>query len=123
MLDDDDIFDAQQEAAREEYEMQLREQFIPEMYEEFARDLMSGKDHLYDEVIEQFTSERLQSFYRANPSLAENALRALEEARALEPRQPAAALVFAAIAIEHSAGRARRSPRPDSTTSLRVSRL
>ncbi len=67
MLDDDDIFDAQQEAAREEYEMQLREQFIPEMYEEFARDLMSGKDHLYDEVIEQFTSERLQSFYRPTP--------------------------------------------------------
>jgi hypothetical protein len=59
----DDFYDDQQEAAREEYESQLRQEFIPELYEEFARDLMSGKDRLYREVIEQFTSERLQSFY------------------------------------------------------------
>lgn len=78
----------------------LRKHFMPELYEEFARDLLSGKDDLYGEVIEQFTSERLQSFYLTNPSVAENARVALQEARSLADLHPAAALVFAAIAIE-----------------------
>jgi hypothetical protein len=78
----------------------LREQFMPELYEEFARDVLSGKDDLYGEIINQFTSERLQSFYLTNPGVAERALSALEEARALKVLHPSAALVFAAIAIE-----------------------
>jgi len=102
--EDDDYYGEHQyeeeKAAREQYESQLREQFMPELYEEFARDVLSGKDDLYGEIIEQFTSERLQSFYLANPAVAERALCALEEARALKALHPSAALVFATIAIE-----------------------
>ncbi len=100
MWDEDDEYDAQQEAAREEYEWELREQFIPELYEEFAKDVLSGKADLYTEVIEQFKSERLHSFYINNPRVAERALYALDQARALESSYPSAALVFAVIAIE-----------------------
>ncbi|MGB7283928.1 MAG: hypothetical protein WBE13_16800 [Candidatus Acidiferrum sp.] len=78
----------------------LREQFMPELYEDFARDVLSGKDDLYGEIIDQFTSERLQSFYLSHPNVAEGALAALAEARALKALHPSAALVFAAIAIE-----------------------
>jgi len=79
---------------------QLRKQFMPELYEDFARDVLSGKDDLYGEIIDQFTSERLQSFYLSNPNVAERALGALAEARALKALHSSAALVFAAIAIE-----------------------
>jgi hypothetical protein len=78
----------------------LREQFMPELYEEFAKDVLSGTDDLYGEIISQFTSERLQSFYLANPTVAAPALNALGEARALKLDHPSAALVFAAIGIE-----------------------
>src|SRR2546422_568878 len=83
-------WEAEQEAAREKYESQLREQFMPELYEEFAHDVLSGKDDLYGEIVEQFASERLQSFYLTNPDLAERASRALEEARALKVQHPSA---------------------------------
>jgi hypothetical protein len=78
----------------------LRKQFIPELYQEFAQDVLSGKDDLYGEIIDQFTTERLQSFYLENPNVAERALNALQEARALKILHPSAALVFAAIAID-----------------------
>jgi hypothetical protein len=92
----DDDYDYDDEGPLEH----LREQFMPELYEEFARDVLSGKDDLYGEIIDKFTSERLQSFYLTNPSVAEQSLSALEEARALKVLHPSAALVFAAIAIE-----------------------
>ena len=100
MWNEDDEWEAEQEAAEDKYRSQLREQFIPELYEEFARDVLSGKDDLYGEITEQFTSERLQSFYLGQPAVAERALCALEEARALKVPHPSAALVFAAISIE-----------------------
>ena len=43
-----------------------RNEFIDELYSDFARDVLSGRDELYGEVINQFTSERLQSFYINN---------------------------------------------------------
>jgi len=98
--EEDRRYEAEQEAAEEEYVSQLREQLMPELYEEFAHDVLSGKTGLYEKIIEQFTSERLQSFYRTNRAIAERALYALEEARALKTLHPSAALVFAAIAIE-----------------------
>jgi hypothetical protein len=99
--EDSDYYEEQRLEAEEEATQEgLREQFMPELYEEFARDVLSGKDDLYGEIIEQFTSERLQSFYLANPAIADRALWALQEARALEAQHPSAALVFAAIAIE-----------------------
>ncbi len=94
--EEDRRWEAEQEAAAEAYESQLREQFMPELYEEFARDVRAGKHDLYGEIVEQFASERLQSFYLANPHLAEHALGALEEARTLKASHPSAALVFAA---------------------------
>lgn len=97
---DDVRYEAEQEAAQDRYESELRKQLMPELYEEFARDLLSGKDHLYDEVVEQFTADRLQLFYRANRTVAEHAFCALEEARALLAMHPSAALVFAVVAIE-----------------------
>lgn len=100
LYDEDNRWEAEQEGLRDEYESQLRKQFIPELYEEFARDVLSGKDDLYSEIVERFASERLQSFYLANPDLAERALGALEEARSLYPQHPSAALLFAAIAVE-----------------------
>lgn len=63
-----------------------------------------GMEALYAEhkelAIEEFTDERLQSFYVANPLVSEAPLNALEEARQLAPQYPTAAYVFAAIAIE-----------------------
>jgi hypothetical protein len=100
MWNEDEEWEAEREAAQERYYSHLREQLMPELYEEFARDVLSGKDDLYGEIIEQFTSERLKSFYLANPAVAEHALFALEEARALKGPHPSASLVFAAISIE-----------------------
>lgn len=53
-----------------------------------------------EQAIEEFTDERLQSYYIAHPSIAEPPLRSLDQARKLLPHYPTAAFVFAAIAIE-----------------------
>ena len=61
-------------------------------------------DKLYAEhsqqAIEEFTIERLQSFYLKNPKLAEAPLSALDGARVLLRTNPSASLIFAVIAIE-----------------------
>lgn len=73
------------------------------MTEEEAR-YEQWMEELYDEhreqAIEEFTTERLQSYYVDNPMVAEAALRSLAEARNLLPQHPTAAHIFAAIAIE-----------------------
>jgi hypothetical protein len=94
--DEDYDYDHDDEVSLE----RLRKQLMPNLYEDFARDVLSGKDDLYGEIIDQFTSERLQSFYFTHRDVAERALTALQEARTLEIPHPSAALVFAAIAIE-----------------------
>jgi len=96
----DDWIDEQNQSAKAEYEAELRKQFEPELYEEFARGVLEGRDHLYDDVIEQFTSERLQSYYRSHPDVAEAALQALREARMLANSSPSASLVFAVTAVD-----------------------
>jgi len=53
-----------------------------------------------EQAIEEFTYERLQSYYLAHPSLSEPPLRALNQARQLLQKHPSAAYIFAAIAIE-----------------------
>lgn len=100
MHDDDYDDDSQSDAEAEAAYDQMRKDLMPELYEEFAEGVLSGKDDLYGEIIEQFTSERLQSFYLSNPNVAERAIGALEEARSLRSTHLSAALVFAAIAIE-----------------------
>jgi len=71
-------------------------------YDDYLAD--QGAEMLYQEhraqAIEEFTIERLQSFYNAHPDLAGPALRALAEARRLSSLHPESALVFAAIAME-----------------------
>ena len=67
------------------------EQWLEALYEE----------HLIEEAIAEFTTERLQSFYTENPLIAEAPFRALNEARQLFAESHySAAFVFASIAIE-----------------------
>jgi len=54
---------------------------------------------LYVEHVEEFTLERLKSYYIENPALAEEPLRALSEARSLFYKHAAASIIFSAIAI------------------------
>jgi hypothetical protein len=55
---------------------------------------------IYHDAVKQFTEERLQSHYLANPKLAEPALDALTYAQSLLSTQPLAALVFATTSTE-----------------------
>lgn len=66
-------------------------------YEQWMEDLYAEHSK---KAVEEFTAERLQSFYIKNPLLAQPALAALVESRALLISHPAAALVFAATATE-----------------------
>ena len=43
------------------YDDYARDEWISSLYEDFAKDMLSGRDDLYGEVIAQFTSERLHS--------------------------------------------------------------
>jgi hypothetical protein len=58
------------------------------------------QQQISDDAVRQFTGERLQSYYLANPKLGEPALDALSYAQTLLPKHPLAALVFATTAME-----------------------
>lgn len=77
-----------------------RDEFIGELYSDFARDVLAGRDELYGQVVEQFATERLQAYYIDNPNIAEPGLSALDEARALLAAHCSAALVFGVAATE-----------------------
>jgi hypothetical protein len=77
-----------------------RDEFINDLYNDFASDLLSEHGDLYVEVIEQFALERLQSFYLDNPDLAMPALDAFKEASTLVGIYPSAAHVFAVTAAD-----------------------
>ncbi|OAI04948.1 hypothetical protein A1353_12245 [Methylomonas methanica] len=69
-----------------------------QMYEEIARELYP--DHKA-QAITEFTSERLQSFYVANPLVMRSAVDAIQEGRRLQANDHhSAALVFFVTAIE-----------------------
>ena len=53
-----------------------------------------------EQAIEEFRDERLQSYYIANPLIAESPSRFLSQSRILIGNNPTAAFLFAAIAIE-----------------------
>ncbi len=63
-----------------------------------------GMEALYAEfkpqAIEEFKDDRLQSYYVANPNLAEAPKRFLAMARQLIPQSPTASFIFSAIAVE-----------------------
>jgi hypothetical protein len=77
-----------------------RDEWISDLYSDFARDVLEGRDDLYGQVIDHFAAERLQSFYVENPTVAKPALLALTEARALVKAHPSAAVVLAVTATE-----------------------
>jgi hypothetical protein len=84
----------------DDYEDYARDEWISSLYSDFAKDVLAGRDDLYGEVINHFASERLQSYYAANPRVAERALWALDQARSLLLTHPAACLVLAVTAAE-----------------------
>lgn len=71
------------------YDEAAREQYLEDLYEEHRK-----------EAIEEFTSERLSSYYSENKQLAKPAFEALSDAKALSALNPTASLVLAAIAME-----------------------
>ena len=83
-----------------DYDDYARDEWISSLYSDFAKEVLAGHDDLYGEVIDQFTSERLQSYYLSNPRVAERANWALGQARSLLTSHPAACLVLAVAASE-----------------------
>lgn len=104
MHDDDDDerledarWEAEQEAAGEEYfEKQARE-WLRDNAAELAHEFFEDN---YEEAVKVFRSERLQSYYVEHPDLAVPALEALNYARTLMPTHPRAALVFGTTSTE-----------------------
>ncbi|WP_321476500.1 hypothetical protein [uncultured Paludibaculum sp.] len=70
----------------------------PDWSDELDFDLYQQQIHR--DAIKQFTSDRMQSFYVANPDLALPAWEALQYAQKLLPVEPLAAVVFATTAME-----------------------
>lgn len=67
----------------------IEEQWLEDLYAEYK-----------EAAIEEFTSERLQSFYIDNPEIIQAPSQALAEGKSLLKNHPRAALIFAAIATE-----------------------
>jgi hypothetical protein len=66
-----------------------REQYEAELYAEHRQ-----------EALEEFTAERLQSYYVAHPDIAVPAVHVLNDARRFRDTDPTVGLLFAAVAIE-----------------------
>lgn len=96
-LDDDARHEAEQEAAAEAYYERLGKDYVRNNAEELAKEFYEEN---YSDAIREFTSERLQSYYLAQPELAVPALDALRHAQFLMPVLHDAALVFAVTATE-----------------------
>jgi hypothetical protein len=67
-------------------------------WNDWARD--EYESEMANQAIEEFQTERLQSYYKDHPNLAEKSVGKLEEARSLFPISPNAALIFAMSSIE-----------------------
>lgn len=76
----------------------LEDAMRDEAYDAMSRELYP--DHR-DQAIEEFTSDRLRSYYLKNPDVAVNAVRMYKEARSLlEHGHSSACVVFAVTSIE-----------------------
>lgn len=84
----------------DDYEDYAREQWLNELYSDFSKEVLEGRDDLFGEVINKFTSERLQSYYMENPKVMERAIWALKEAQGLLAGHTAGSLVLAVAAAE-----------------------
>lgn len=73
-----------------------------EAWSEYAQDAAREEfyDKLYNGIINDFATSRLQAFYRAHPMVIQAPLDALNEARSLALNHPSAAMVFAVAATE-----------------------
>ncbi|HEU5406394.1 MAG TPA: hypothetical protein VFU48_01405 [Nitrospira sp.] len=95
--EDEARWEAEQEAAGEAYlETHCRE-WVRDHAAELAREFFEDN---YEEAVQVFTSERLQSFYVQHPDVALPAFDTLNYARSLMPMHPRAALVFGATSTE-----------------------
>lgn len=80
-----------------------RDEFYGQMYEELGPQWASDHGFVeYEDAVQNFTSERLQSYYLAHPDVAKPAHDSLLTAQVLLATHPNAALVFATTAIELS---------------------
>lgn len=84
----------------EDYDYYRQEEWLESLYRDFAADVLAGRDDLYGEVVNRFTTERLHSYYLANPGVIERAVWALSKAKLLLPTEPEASLVLAVTAAE-----------------------
>ncbi len=87
---------AQEAAAEENFEKQARE-WVRDNAAEFAREFFEDN---YEEAIQVFTAERLQSYYVEHPDVAFPAFETLGYARSLMPTHPRAAFVFGVASTE-----------------------
>ena len=77
------------------------DEYLDMLYHEFGPQW--AEDHglsVYDDVVKEFTAERLRSYYVGNPDVARPARHAVAYAQSLMPSHPKAALVFAVTATE-----------------------
>lgn len=70
---------------------------LDELWEKMSEELYP--EHK-EQAIDEFTTERLQSFYLKNPDILNPGIRMYIEARELEENHPSASYVFATSAIE-----------------------
>src|SRR5712692_9953122 len=91
--DDDNRWEAEQEAAEEAHYEEVGAQWAQDHADELF------KQH-YDEAVSEFTSERLKSYYLKHPDLAGPPRESLVYAQSLMPSFPQAALVFVVTAAE-----------------------
>ncbi len=103
--DDDNRWEAEQEAAEEAHYEEVGAQWAKDHADEvgaqWAQDHADElfKQH-YDEAVSEFTSERLKSYYLKHPDLAGPPRESLVYAQSLMPSFPQAALVFVVTAAE-----------------------
>jgi hypothetical protein len=95
--EDEERWEAEQEAAGEEQLERHAREWVRENADELAHEFFETN---YEKAVKVFRSERLQSFYVKHPDLAVSALEALNYARTLMPTHPRAALVFATTSTE-----------------------
>jgi hypothetical protein len=95
--DDDAMYDAEMEAAAELHYEELGKGWVRDHAEDLAKEFFEEN---YKDAINQFTGERLQSYYLKHPELASAAFNALQYAQSLRPSYHRAALVFAVTSTE-----------------------
>lgn len=90
-----------------------QESMMESIYQDFRSDpgvRESFIEELYDEIVTDFTAARLQALYQEKPDIVIPAKTALDEARALLPQSPRAALILACTAAEVAFRRALLQP-------------